>query len=208
MFGAVAKADTDISMLIRQSLRAVGRTDDTEVTTFTDGCDGLRSILVDAGITTPPFLDWFHIAMRIQHTAQTASGLPTDNPGRMQAKSVIVDERLRWCIWNGNAKNARRSIDRVRKVMHVYKDERGQHTRSAPPSRRLWHALLDVDRYLRGQSSWLTNYAKRYRAGLRVATSITEGTAHFLVAGRCTAASQGATGGVNCGQVVSIFSCR
>jgi hypothetical protein len=87
--------------------------------------------------------------MRIQHAAQTASGLPADNPGRMQAKSVIVDEveRLRWRIWNGKAMNARRSIDRVRKVMHVYKDERGQHTRSAP-SRRLWHALLDVDRYL------------------------------------------------------------
>ena len=80
-----------------QSLSAVCRTDDTEVTTFTDGCDGLRSILVDAGITTPPFLDWFHIAMRIQHAAQTAGGLPTDNPGRMQAKSVIVEEveRLR-----------------------------------------------------------------------------------------------------------------
>jgi hypothetical protein len=124
------------------------------VTAFTDGCPGLRSILVDAGITAPPFLDWFHIAMRIRHAAQTAGELPTDNPGRMKAKSVIVDEveRLRWRIWNGKAKNAKRSIDRVRKVMRVYKDECGQHTRSAP-SRRLWHALLDVDRYLRGQSS-------------------------------------------------------
>ena len=59
VFGAVAKADTAISMLIQQSLHAVGRTDDTEVTAFTDGCPGLRSILVDAGITEPPFLDWF-----------------------------------------------------------------------------------------------------------------------------------------------------
>jgi hypothetical protein len=116
VFGAVARADTDISALIRQSSRAVGRTDDTEVTAFTDGCPGLRSILVDAGITTPPFLDWFHIAMRIQHAAQTASGLPADDLDRMQAKSVIVDEveRLRWCSWNGKAKNAWRSIDRVR----------------------------------------------------------------------------------------------
>jgi hypothetical protein len=29
--------------------------------------------------------------------------------------------------------------------------------------------------------SWLVNYAKRYRAGERVGTSITEGTANFLV---------------------------
>jgi hypothetical protein len=51
----------------------------------------------------------------------------------------------------------------------------------SPSSRRLWHALLDVDRYLRGQSSWLVNYAKRHRAGMRVGTSITEGTANLLV---------------------------
>ena len=124
VFGAVAKADTDISTLIRQSPRAVGRTDDTELTAFTDGCPGLRSILVDAGITTSPILDWFHIAMRIRHATQVTSGLPSEGPGRMQAKIVIVDEveRLRWRIWNGKAKNAKRSIDRVRKVMHAYKD--------------------------------------------------------------------------------------
>ena len=177
VFGAVAKADTDISALIRQSLRAVSRTDDTELAAFTDGCPGLRSILVDAGITTPPILDWFHIAMQIQHATQ--------------AKIVIVDEveRLRWCIWNSKAKNAKRSIDRVRRVMHVYKDELGQHTRNAP-SRRLWRALLDVDGYLRGQSHWLVNYVKRYRSELRVGTSITEGTANFLVNRRMNKSQQ------------------
>jgi hypothetical protein len=117
--------------------------------------------------------------------------LPADNPGRMQAKIVIVDEveRLRWRIWNGKAKNATRSIDRVRKVMHVYKDELGQHARNAP-SRRLWRALPDVDGSLRGQSSWLVNYAKRYRAELRVGTSITEGTANFLVNRRMNKSQQ------------------
>jgi hypothetical protein len=58
------------------------------------------------------------------------------------------------------------------------------------PSRRLWHALLDVDGYFRGQSSWLVNYAKRYRAELRVGTSITEGTANFLVNRRMNKSQQ------------------
>jgi hypothetical protein len=49
------------------------------------------------------------------------------------------------------------------------------------PSRKLWHALHEVGNYLRGQSDWLVNYAKRYRAGLVVGTSVTEGTANFLV---------------------------
>jgi hypothetical protein len=129
--------------------------------------------------------------MRFQHAAQSAIGLSTDDPARVLAKSEIVEEveRLRWRIWNGKAKNAKRSIDRIRKVMHVYKEERGHHTRSAP-SLRLWHALLDVDDYLKGQSSWLTNYSKRYRAGLRVGTLITEGTANFLVNRRMNKSQQ------------------
>jgi hypothetical protein len=47
--------------------------------------------------------------------------------------------------------------------MHVFKSERGHHTKGVPP-RRLWSALHDVDSYLRGQSVWLVNYAERYRA--------------------------------------------
>jgi hypothetical protein len=37
--------------------------------------------------------------------------------------------------------------------------------------------LHEVNRYLNSQSNWLVDYANRYRAGLRVGTSITEGTA-------------------------------
>ena len=40
VFGAVAKADTAIEALIRRELDAVGRTEDTAVTAFTDGCPG------------------------------------------------------------------------------------------------------------------------------------------------------------------------
>jgi len=57
VFGAVAKADTDIRALIRRNLGAVGRTEDTALTAFTDGCPGLRRILADAGVNEPPMLD-------------------------------------------------------------------------------------------------------------------------------------------------------
>src|SRR3954447_24959175 len=56
VFGAVAKADTDLTAQIQQALEAVGRTDATEVTAFTDGCPGLRVILANAGVTEPPIL--------------------------------------------------------------------------------------------------------------------------------------------------------
>ena len=47
-----------------------------------------------------------------------------------------------------------------------------------------------IDRYLRSQSAWLVNYAERHRAGLRVGTSLTEGTANFLVNRRLAKSQQ------------------
>jgi len=128
VFGAVAKADTDLQALIRRNLDAVGRAKDTALTAFTDGCPGLRRILADAGVTTRPMLDWFHIAMRLQHLKQIASALSADDPERAEAKAVIVEEveRLHWRIWNGKATDAHASIDRIRAVMHHFQGEPDQ----------------------------------------------------------------------------------
>ena len=120
--------------------------------------------------------------MRLQHLKQIAAGLSADDPARAAAKAVIVAEieRLHWRLWNGKAKNARTSIDRIRTVMHHFRGERGER-KSIAPSRKLWTALHALDGYLTGQSDWTVNYAERHRAGLRVGTAITEGTANFLV---------------------------
>ena len=61
VFGAVARSGTDIKVPIHRNLEAVGRTDSSALTAFTDGCPGLRRILADAGVAEPPILDWFHI---------------------------------------------------------------------------------------------------------------------------------------------------
>lgn len=191
VFGAVAKAETDFEELIRKNLDAVGGTKDSVLTAFTDGCPGLRRILADAGVTKRPMLDWFHIGMRLQHLKQIADGLAAGDPARAAAKAVIVTEvdRLHWRIWNGKAKNARKSIDRIRAVMHHFRGE--QDTRkSIASSRKFWTALRALNKYLIGQSAWLVNYAERHREGLRVGTSITEGTANFLVNRRMNKSQQ------------------
>jgi hypothetical protein len=122
VFGDVAKTDTDIKVLIRRSLDAIDRSEGAELTAFTDGCPGLRRVLADAGVAETPILDWFHIGMRLEHLKQIAGALTTGNPARVAAKAVIVTEveRLRWRIWNGKAKNARKSIIRIRAVMHNF----------------------------------------------------------------------------------------
>ncbi len=191
VFGAVAKVDTDIRALIRHTLDAVGRTENTALTAFTDGCPGLRRVLADAGVTTRPMLDWFHVAMRLQHLKQIASGLSDKDPERAAAKTVIVAEveRLRWRIWNGHAKDAQISIDRIRAVMHHFQGE-PDGRRSIALSRKFWTALHALDGYLTSQSAWLVDYSERHRSGLRVGTAITEGTANFLVNRRMNKSQQ------------------
>jgi hypothetical protein len=105
------------------------------LTAFTDGCSGLRSILVEAGVTEPPGLDWFHIAMRLRHVGKTAGTLPVDTPEREHAKAVIVAEvdRLHWRIWNGKAKEAKVTLERIRQVMPVFQ---GDGNRKRDPSSR------------------------------------------------------------------------
>ena len=191
VFGTVAKTGTDLGALIRRSLDAIGRTEGTTLTAFTDGCSGLRRILLDAGVVEPPVLDWFHLTMRLQHLTQTAGGLSSDDPECAAAKAVIVKEvdRLHWRLWNGKAKDAQISIDRIRAVMHHFRGERDDR-RSIAPSRKLWTALRALNDYLTGQSDWLVNYAERHRAGLRVGTALTEGTANFLVNRRMNKSQQ------------------
>jgi hypothetical protein len=75
--------------------------------------------------------------MRLQHTKLAAANLPTDDPDRVSAKAVIVAEveRLHWRIWNGRAKNAQRSIKRIRKVMHAFKAEHSRSAKAAASSK-------------------------------------------------------------------------
>src|SRR4051812_4062381 len=90
-------------------------------------------------------------------------------------------ERLRWRIWNGKAKDAQISSDRIHTLLPSFESE---------PARKLRRALDTVDRYLRSQSAHLVDYAERHRAGQRVGTALTEGTANFLVNRRMAKAQQ------------------
>src|SRR5215213_9729390 len=128
---------------------------------ITDGCPGLRRILLDAGVAGLPILDWFHVAMRLQHLTQIAGGLSSDGPERAAAKAAIAAEveRLRWRLWNGRAKDAKVSVDRIRAVMHHFRGKPGSR-RSIAPSRKLWTALRVLDGHLVGQSERLVDYGE------------------------------------------------
>jgi hypothetical protein len=98
------------------------------------------------------------------------------------AKAVIVEEveRPRRRLWNAKPKDAQIGIDHIRAVTHHFRGECGER-KSIVPLRELWAALHALDGYLTDQSDWLVNFTERQSAGLRVGTTITEGTANFLV---------------------------
>jgi hypothetical protein len=76
-----AEADRQQQQL-RGVLHRLGATPSTPVTILSDGADGPRSLGEAACIgPTSHVLDWFHLAMRIQHVAQAAKGWPADTPG-------------------------------------------------------------------------------------------------------------------------------
>jgi hypothetical protein len=62
--------------------------------------------------------------------------------------------------------------------------------KSTAPSRKLRTALYALDGCLSGQTAWPVNYAGRQRAGLRVGTALTEGTANSLVNRRMNKSQQ------------------
>src|SRR3954467_2367060 len=129
--------------------------------------------------------------MRLHHAEKTACNLPADTPEREHARAVIVAEvdRLHWRIWNGKAKDAKVTLERIRAVMPAFRGEHGDRKRD-PPSRRLWTALREIDRTLSSQSAWLVNDAERHPARLRGGTSIPEGPASFLVNRRMNKSQQ------------------
>jgi len=81
VFGTVAKTETDISALIQRILGTVGRTDTTEVTAFTDGCPGLRSVLTNAGVTRASFAGGLAVRCGRAISRRPSVTMPRTPPG-------------------------------------------------------------------------------------------------------------------------------
>jgi hypothetical protein len=98
-----AEADRQRDQL-RGVLHGLGATPATPVTILSDGADGPRSLGEAACVgPTHHVLDWFHLAMRIQHVAQAATSWPDtaaeDAEAGIRLSKTI--ERIRWRLWHG-----------------------------------------------------------------------------------------------------------
>ena len=171
-------------------LSGLGMTTDTEVTILSDGADGPRS-LGQAASTGTVFhvLDWFHLAMRVQHAAQCASGWPdaTVRTRRDGARFADAVEHIRWRLWHGQTVRALRLIQRT---LAAVKAKAEQKTAAARSAAKLAKALIALETYVSGLADLIIDYASARLDDEPFSTSPTEGAVPWLLHRRMGARQQ------------------
>jgi hypothetical protein len=164
-------------------LRELDATSATPVTVLTDGAAGPRS-LGEAASPGPTrhVLDWFHLAMRIQHVAQSAKSWPNDTKENSLQGAVLADdiEHIRWRLWHGQVQ---RALDLIGEVL----DKLDGH--AEPYAHKIRDRLRDLETYVSGYSASIIDYAAR-RSCEPISTATTESTVQRLLHRRMTAKQQ------------------
>lgn len=171
-------------------LSGLGMTTDTEVTILSDGADGPRSLGEAASTgTVYHVLDWFHLAMRIQHAAQCAVGWPGNTVSDCQKRAKLIDavEHIRWRLWHGQTRRALCLIQRTLATIKATAEGRAAAAKSAA---KLAKALIALETYVSGLADLIIDYASARLDDEPFSTSPTEGAVQWLLHRRMGARQQ------------------
>ncbi len=172
---------------LRGVLHRLGATPSTPVTILSDGADGPRSLGEAASLgPTRNVLDWFHLAMRIQHVAQTAKRWPADTPVEREDSTRLADavEHIRWRLWHGQVQ---RALDLVGETLGWIE---GMAEAAPAVAARATALLRGLEIYVSGQADLIIDYAKARRSGEPISTATTESTVQWLLHRRMGANQQ------------------
>ena len=175
---------------LRGMLHGLGATPITPVTILSDGADGPRS-LGEAASPGPTHhvLDWFHLAMRVQHAAQAAKSWPdaTDSDRQAGARLAETIERIRWRLWHGQV---RRALDLIGETLTTLDATADDPAPIEAAARKVARLLCDLETYVSGQSDLIIDYATARRREEPISTAITESTVQWLLHRRMNAQQQ------------------
>lgn len=168
---------------LRGVLHELGATSTTPVTILSDGAEGPRGLGQTASLgPTHHVLDWFHLAMRIQHVAQTAKGWPDataedrDEGARL---FDVVEEHIRWRLWHGQVQ---RALDLVGKTVAPLEAAASDKTSPmAVPAAKVSNALRTLETYVAGHAEIIIDYAEARRSDEPISTATTESTVQWLL---------------------------
>ena len=184
-FAVAPNVTTPRSRTISNALRSRGWLPGREVTVLSDGDPALvESVRSAAGDRVAHILDWFHVSMRVRHVEQALSGLlGSDLEQKGPLRYVDFDvSRLRHLIWNGYGDEARRALRNITDMAANAIWLNAQHGKIR--IERFIQLANELQTYLTLNAPALVNYGRRYRAGLRIATSGAESVVNSLVNAR------------------------
>jgi hypothetical protein len=166
-------------------LRELGATPATPVTVVSDGADAPRVLGEKASPgPTRHVLDWFHLAMRLQHVAQTAKSWPCASEADRQNGAALAEciEHIRWRLWHGQV---HRTLDLIREMLG-WLETRPDELAAC----KLLEHLRDLEVYVTSQSASIIDYGAAWRATKPVSSAPSEGVVQRLLHRRMNAKQQ------------------
>jgi hypothetical protein len=173
-----AEADKQTQQL-RGVLHRLGATPCTELTILSDGAGGPRSLGAAATIG-PTFhvLDWFHLAIRIQHVAQAVKAWPDNGNADRQDGARFADavEHVRWHLWHGQVQRALDLIGDTAAALDA-----AVASPAGATAGKVVKLLRGLETYVAGQSVLIIDYAAARLDAEPISTAPTEGTVQWLL---------------------------
>lgn len=151
-----------------------------DVTVISDGAEILKRLPRAMPKPTSHIIDWFHIAMKVQPMQQIADHIVRSQSGSFEVLPTLDRDirAVKWRLWHGRVDRAIRDLERL--VANL-KQLQGEGEFSIARLQSLGSQLLT---YIRSNRGAIVNYGKRYRSGLRVATTLAESAVNSLVGKR------------------------
>ena len=184
-----AEADRQAQQL-RGVLHELGATSRTPVTILSDGADGPRALGEAASVgPTHHVLDWFHLAMRIQHVAQAAKSWPEARLAEREEGARLADtiEHIHWRLWHGQV---RRALDLVGETLVTLEATAKTASPKAVTASKVAGVLRGLETYVSGQSELIIDYATARGSDEPISTATTESTVQWLLHRRMGANQQ------------------
>jgi hypothetical protein len=175
-----AEADRQVQQL-RGVLHDLGATADTPVTILSDGADGPRALGAAASIgPTEHVLDWFHLAMRIQHVAQATKSWPVTKRAERKEGARLADniEHIHWRLWHGQV---RRALDLIGETLVMLEAIAKTASPKAVTASKVVGVLRALETYVFGQSALIIDYATARSSDEPISTANTESTVQWLL---------------------------
>lgn len=162
------------------ALRREGYCGYGDVTVLSDGAEILKRLPRAMPKPTTHIIDWFHIAMRVQPMQQIADFMVRSQPDLSETLSSIDREitAVKWRLWHGRVDRAIRDLEGL---LARLKSSQQEGVFSLARLHSLGSQLLT---YIRSNRASIVNYGRRYRAGLRVATTLAESAVNSLIGKR------------------------